>query len=451
VYINNITMNYNLESFCPEPWSQLEIDAQGDYKICCLANYDKDFGMALDDDGNVMNVMTHSFEEAMNSKTHRDHRLQLSRNEKPRRCRTCYDSEEATKGNTYKQGQSKRQFVLSFFKDNPSYVDVNAASIVTSETGHIEPKISNLDIRFGNLCNYKCVMCSPQHSNLWYEDWLEISNTGPELHNRTPGAYKKGEYKTYPIVRDEQGRLKMQGLDPWWETDTWWNRFEKVAPNLQHIYFTGGEPLLVPQMQECLDRLISNGYAKNIVLRYDTNLSVINKKVIEKWKHFKHIRLSVSLDDVGDRYNLIRNPGDFNRFESNVQFLLQNGIPITYFSSCVGIFSIYSMTRCIDFALKYKTSSFFRFLEHPTWLDMRWLPRDAKLEIISNLENRNDGPIHKSWYKSQISLLKKYLNEENPEAIREFIRVMSILDKNRGTDWKNTIPDVADLINRYYL
>ena len=55
-------MNYNLESFCPEPWSQLEIDAEGDFKLCCLANYADDNGLAMDEDDSVMNIMTHSFD-----------------------------------------------------------------------------------------------------------------------------------------------------------------------------------------------------------------------------------------------------------------------------------------------------------------------------------------------------------------------------------------------------
>lgn len=113
--------NYNRESFCPEAWSQIEVSMAGDYTICCLANYDEDFGMARDDNNVVMNVLTHSFEEALNSKTHREHRLQLSRGERPTRCRNCYDAEDSSKvvqewrlttGNkTEFQGRSKRQRV----------------------------------------------------------------------------------------------------------------------------------------------------------------------------------------------------------------------------------------------------------------------------------------------------------------------------------------------------
>ena len=75
-------LEFNLESFCSEPWSQIEIDAQGDFKICSLANFDKDFGMAINSDGRVMNATTDSIKDAINSETHKAHRLALSRDRK---------------------------------------------------------------------------------------------------------------------------------------------------------------------------------------------------------------------------------------------------------------------------------------------------------------------------------------------------------------------------------
>ena len=180
-------MKFNLESFCPEAWNQIEIDAQGDYKICCLANFDKDFGMALDKDGKVMNVKTHTIEEAMNSETHKKHRKEMSQNIKPKRCRNCFDSEESTRNlkgfGKHKDkfahlGISKRQRVLrKTTRDVPEYTKVDAAHLVTSADGTLDTsksKVVNLDMRFGNLCNQKCIMCSPQHSNQWYEDWVAI-------------------------------------------------------------------------------------------------------------------------------------------------------------------------------------------------------------------------------------------------------------------------------------
>ena len=45
------------------------------------------------------------------------------------------------------------------------------------EQGNIDWMPSSLDIRFGNLCNQKCVMCSPIFSNLWYEEHFDYFKT----------------------------------------------------------------------------------------------------------------------------------------------------------------------------------------------------------------------------------------------------------------------------------
>lgn len=441
-------MNFDKHSFCPEVWSQIEIDAQGDYKLCCLSNLGPEFGMALDDNDQIMNVMTHSIQEAINSKTHRLHRLQLSQNIRPARCRNCYESELGTKTEN-SEGQSKRQRVIHITsKSIKEYVTLDSVNRYTDKNGISSAPIVNLDIRFGNICNQKCLMCSPQHSSLWYEDWLKLAEGGNDQFNRSTIGYKKGKYKDYPLIRNEYGKIKMQGLEPWWETDIWWNRFDEISPNLRYIYFTGGEPLIVPAMEECLDRLIKNGYASNIELRYDTNLSVINKKIIDKWKYFKKLYLAVSLDDVDDRYELIRFPGNFEKFKSNLDFLKKNQIPINYLSSCIGIATVYAMERVIKFCKENNVKYFFRFLEYG-FLDLRFLPRTAKEEIINVLKTKFITSNNEIWYGAQIKLLEKYLDQENLIQIAEFVRVMNILDKQRSTNWKKTLPDVVNLLETH--
>jgi MoaA/NifB/PqqE/SkfB family radical SAM enzyme len=190
-------MAYNIHSFCPEAWSQIEIDAEGDYKICCLANFDEDFGMARDENDQVMNVLTHSIQEALNSKTHKDHRQEMAMNMRPDRCRNCWDS-EATAG-----GSKRMRVIQSTSLSIPEYVTVDTAANFTAEDGTVTSRVVNLDLRFGNLCNQKCVMCSPQHSNQWYDDWLAIDK---ERSGET--SFRKGKYKKYSFAEDEHGRMK---------------------------------------------------------------------------------------------------------------------------------------------------------------------------------------------------------------------------------------------------
>jgi MoaA/NifB/PqqE/SkfB family radical SAM enzyme len=446
-------MAYGSDSFCPEAWSQLEINMAGDYSICCLANYDKDFGIAVDSNGNTMNVLTHSFEEALNSETHKQHRLQLSRNEKPTRCRNCYDSEDSTKGTpewgfSQMVGRSKRQRVLR--ATSPAikgYVKIYEAPFVTNAvTGETTSKIVNLHLRFGNLCNMKCVMCSPQHSNMWYDDWIALDY--PQYEGKP--LFKLGENRTFEIVKDHHGRNRL-GFEQWWENPIWWERFRKVSPDLKYIYFTGGEPFLVPALEQCLDILIEGGYASEVRLRFDTNLTVIHTKMLEKLEKFKEVIMCVSIDDVAERYDYIRFPGTYSKFTTNLTRLKQTNIKVEYISSCIGIASIYAMPRVCAVANEFDVRSEFRFLEGPQWLDVRYLPQSAKLEIIEKYKNFDQDPRNTKWYKAMIKLLEKYIDESNTNysKLDEFVRCMDILDAQRGTNWRVTLHDTYDLLVRH--
>lgn len=449
LYIN-IAM-FNLESFCGELWSQIEINTLGDYKICCLANYAKDYGMAQDKDGKVMNVLTHSIEEAMNSETHKAHRLELKQNIKVQRCRNCYDSEDSTKGigdwgaetnHVKKWGRSKRQRVnVVTSREIPEYITWDRADQYTLADGSITSKVVNLGLRFGNLCNQKCIMCSAEFSSLWYDDHVALYGIDAPV-----GV---GGYINYNIIKDARGKNTLD-FAKWWESSIWWERFESIAPNLKHLYLTGGEPLVVPALQEMLDRLIAKGFAKDITLRFDTNLSAINKKVIEKFKHFRKINFCVSMDDTGDRYGLIRFPGSYDNLVANIKQVQDSGLGVHYLSCCMGIASIYSPIRVGEIADQLGITTEFRFLEGPDWHDLRSLPRSAKQEIIETYKDlMHHSESRTKWYKATIKFLEKYIDQEHIPDLEKFVATMDKLDKIRGTDWRKVLPDVQDILARH--
>lgn len=457
-----------MESFCGEPWNNIEVDPQGDFKICCLANLG-DYGMAHDKDGKIMHILTHSFKEAQNSETHKSHRLELSNNIKPKRCRNCYDAEDVTKGyedwgSMKYTGRSKRQRIIKanpFFSDK--FIVADTASEYTEEDGSTSVPLLSLDVRFGNLCNYKCIMCSPEFSSLWYEDWTELAKViasdplyAPIARRHVDPITKepirrKSVDKVYTIYKDEHSRYKMKGMDPWWENPIWWEKFDEIAPDLRKIYFTGGEPFLVPAMHECVDRLIALGNADKMQLLIDTNLSVLNKPLLEKFKKFKKLLLCVSLDDTEDRFNLIRNPGNYETVYNNLVHLKENNIPIFYVSACIGVASIFTMKRVLEVADGLGIDANFRFLEGPSFLDLRILPSSMKQEIIDTLEKECEtSPSHwHKWFHAEINLLKKYMDVNDYTQIRIFVRLMDKLDELRGTNWKVTLDDVYDLLSRH--
>lgn len=418
-------MNYNFsdKTFCTQPFSNIQISVQGLYKICCLANDDADRGHVKDADGNYMHILDHDIDAVFNSITHQEHRLQLSKNEEPERCINCYDKEKSSVG-----GSSVRQSRNNMKHRIFEIVDVNDADKLMKADGTIKSKPVALDVRFGSLCNAKCIMCNVAHSSMWEEDTIKL--------------YGPNGLKLFKQELVDQGASTR-----WWETDRWWEQFEKIAPNLRSLYPVGGEPLIVPEHDTMLEKLVEWGYAKDIELEYDTNLTVINPKLINLWKQFKNIVLRVSIDETEDRYHLVRFPSNWNRLIDNINRLKAEGINITGFTSSVGLATIYSPFRLHPFSEQYNINYFQRFLYSPSVMNITILPSSAKEEIIETYEKNLDrtGPTGSTI----INHLKNNFDTHKPEAIKKFVQYMDKLDSIRNTNWQQTLPDIFDLLSRH--
>ena len=418
-----MTYNFTNTTFCPQPFSNIQISVQGLYKICCLANDDAERGHALDENGNYMHVLDHSIMDAINSVKHREHRLEFSKNLEPERCVNCYEKEKASNGSG-----SLRQSRLIMTERIVEFVRPETAASKMNPDGSVNELPVALDVRFGSLCNAKCIMCNPGHSSLWNEDWKAIKNT-----------------TTIEMFR--QPLVKFGAAQRWWETDKWWERFEEIAPSLRSLHPVGGEPLIVPEHDTMLEKLVEWDYAKNIELEYDTNLTVINPRLIKLWKQFKGIVLRFSLDETNERFYLVRFPSNYDRVLKNVETLKAEGIPIKGFTSSIGLATIYSPFRLVEFSRKYNIPYILRFLYTPPFMNIAILPKSAKMEIIETYAKNLDKT--GSIGESVIHYLKNSFNRHEPELIKEFVSFMNKLDELRGTDWKQTLPDVYSLLTRH--
>jgi pyruvate-formate lyase-activating enzyme len=418
-------MNYNFsdKTFCTQPFSNIQISVQGLYKICCLANDDADRGHVKDANGNYMHILDHDIDEVFNSITHREHRLQLSRNEEPERCVNCYDKEKIDNGRT-----SVRQIRNNMKHRIIEIVDVNEADMLMKSDGTIDSRPIALDVRFGSLCNAKCIMCNVSHSSMWEEDTIKL--------------YGREGLKMFKQEIVDQGASSR-----WWESDRWWNQFKKIAPNLRSLYIVGGEPLIMPEHDTMLEKLVEWDYAKNIELEYDTNLTVINPKLIKLWKHFKNIILRISVDETEDRYHLVRFPSNWDRLIKNIETLTAEGIPITGFTSSIGLATIYSPFRLQKFSKQYNINYFQRFLYTPPGMNITILPASAKQEVIETYENNLDKTGQTGI--GIINHLKNNFDNHDPAAIKRFVQFMDKLDNIRNTNWRQTLPDVFDLLSRH--
>ena len=445
------------------PWSSILILPSGDFKICCFSGHTfnnvNTHGVASDDDGNVMNVLTHDIMDAMNSKWHREVRLAQSRGERHEMCRVCWDRDDAAK--TQGEISTSLRVVRSYYqsewgRDNKpdrqgGHPMVGAVGYENADEsmdvdGRIVTMPISLDIRFSNLCNSKCIMCDPLYSSLWYEDQILVNkkrhfDVGTKRYNieKFVGVNKS----TY---RDD--------MPDWNDDPRWWAQFDKMAPHMRHIYITGGEPFVQPVHDVFIQKLVDRGYAKNIVIEYDTNLTVLNPKILNMLKEFKDIIIRVSLDGVGEQYNLIRFPAKFDRVVSNIEMLEAYGLKdkIVNITCCIGIYSIFSPIEHDKFFRPRGYTNFVnRLLRSPSQVDIRNLPRSIKEKVIQIYE---DSGISGYDSKHVVGYLKNnldtYTDDECRPLMAQFINYMNSLDRVRGTDWTKTFPEVYKLIEDFY-
>lgn len=415
---------------------QLMITPAGEYKICCFSGDHTigSHGFCLDTNGQVMNVLTHSMEDALNSETSKSIRAAQLEGKRHGACTVCWTKDDNV--SRYDDVQTHSLRVGRTFKQLPSWGIITDASEITTAP----LKIRSLDLRFTNTCNLKCIMCGPMYSNTWYSDHAQI-------YGDTFGDANV-KYKIINI----NGVYKAE-MPRWHDTEIWKQRFSAVKEDLRHIYMTGGEPFLIKGHQEILDDLIESDLAKNITLQYDTNLTVINPKILDRLAKFKHVIMNVSVDDIGERYNFVRFPGDFDTLVKNLRFLIENktnNIKIGHVSSCIGIVNIFAPFRFNEFlkAENLPVIDHYRMLRQPEHFDPKYLPKAAKQHVLS--------VYNKAEFDHRKSLVVSHL-ENNMDADEELcvqqtmahVKFLNKLDELRGTDWKNTFPEITRLLKAH--
>jgi organic radical activating enzyme len=131
----------------------------------------------------------------------------------------------------------------------------------TNDDGSLkEFKMRYFDIRFSNICNFKCRTCGGGFSSQWEQEDLKSKVTYARV-------FPKNDNPDFLQDIVEQ------------------------VPNLKTAYFAGGEPLITEEHYILLEEMIRTKKSDHIQLRYNTNMSNLkfkNKDLLALWKHFKN-------------------------------------------------------------------------------------------------------------------------------------------------------------------
>jgi len=435
------------DTFCPIPWIFQAARANGDLRVCCQANVTKNRGVIRKADGTAYNAGSDDLDEARNAELMKEMRLNMLNGVWNSECGRCLSEEQSGLNSRRTYEQEQWNYTLAQAKEE------------TAKDGSIDvikTPVKYYDLRFGNFCNLKCRMCGPTDSNAWYDDWIKL--TGSNFFKETSGDVE---------IKEVNGKLCASDYD-WPNHEPFWEYLEKHVENIQHIYFAGGEPMLIDRHYEFLQKCIDQDAAKNIIIEYNTNMSTLPSRVAKMWESFKQVRVGASIDGYGKVLEYQRHPAKWDKLYKNLQTL--DSMPNNIYGWLAFTVTAYNVNHMIDF-MKWKlTESGFSKINsskrrpiithhvahHPQHLNIRVLPDSAK-ELLTHRFNNfvewvKQNEFDEATVKHAVDIAQgvcKYMNSDSYHDTHweEFKRYTKRLDAIRGENLFDIEPAFKDFID----
>ena len=375
----------NKNTFCVAPFNSLYVGPTGNITPCCL--FDK-----------PTKYKFHETEDYYHSEDLNKVRNNLINGVKDNNCNACWKQEEA--------GGDSLRLILNR----------TVGKDITQSINNLDTKnIKSFDLQLGNLCNLKCVMCSPK----WSSQILAEININQEMKK----FYKHGNLK-----QNEFNWPKENDFAKW---------CEKFLPQSIHIKLTGGEPFINPWLFKTLESIPASQKEK-CILHFTTNLTIINDKILNILKKFKETWISVSVDGIEDTFEYIRFGHTWNVIKKNIDTILNVKENIKLSINCViqapVLPNIVNMVNYFD-TKKIKIRPII--LTSPKKLTLSSLKEQFKNNIIKDLQNYKG--YNQEFINVVKSVIKDNINHDN-ELAQECVHYLDNIDKIRNTNFKNIIP-----------
>jgi radical SAM protein with 4Fe4S-binding SPASM domain len=401
------------ETFCMLPWMHMHAFPDGRVYPCCLAEYFHPVG----------DLRKNTMREVWNQLKYKAMRVNMLADKPCVECTKCYEQEKH--GAFSMRNDANRNYGHMIKEVNQTHEDGT----------HDEFKIRYWDVRFSNLCNFRCRSCGPIFSSNWYNDHVKLYNRKPDVLGRD---MERVEY----AAGDE---------------DSMERQMVEHVPYLEQVYFAGGEPLIMKEHYTLLEKLIEAGKT-DIRLQYNTNFSELafkDKHVFEYWRHFKNVSVGASLDGMGAQAELIRKGADWRQTVDNRERMMREVPHVDFYvSSTVSSMNVLhvlkfhkewtrlGLIKAKDWNINLcQSPDWYRPDIFPTWFKEQEI-YPAYEEHIAWLDPQDSLRRATTGYQSLISLMKA---TDASAHWPRFVEECAKLDSVRGEDFWATFPEFDKL------
>jgi len=387
------------QNFCILPWTAMEVQPNGTVKPCCMY---KD--TLKNENGQEFKVDTHSMEEIWNSPAYDEIRQRFLAGTQPRGCHRCWMEELSGKS-------SKR------IRDNKKYRHhIKDKSIFDN----VQPRY--LDLKLGNICNLKCRICSPQYSSKWI--------TEQKRYDKIDGISKEYNRLDWPE-----------------KSEYFWKNIEELMPYIEHLDFTGGEPFMIQEHFQLLEKFVKSGYAKKVTLHYNTNGTQLPLEAMNSlFPKFKEVDVHFSIDGVGKHYEYQRHPAkwdvaihtltEFKKYIQKLETENRNNFTIQICHT-VNIFNVYYLPEFLEWANDIGIDVYLNSLHEPMHYNITCLPVSYKKIIEAKLLRFTDVDLKQ--------IIKFMNSSSHPRHFKNLTSHITRMDIVRHESFGKVFPEIAGL------
>ncbi len=396
------------------PWVHLYINTDGLVKACCSSRVT--YG----------DIGRETIQKIWHGKAINEFRQKLCHDQPDTRCQTCYDLDKSG-------GMSMRKTANINYAHHFELAQKTKANGSAPGTSPVY-----LDIRFSNICNFRCRTCWHGSSSNWFEESKILKRTAANT------AFIKATT----------------------DTDGLFEQIELFLAGVEEIYFAGGEPLLMEEHLRLL-QLLDKQKLYKVKLRYNSNLSHLKyqgQHFFNWWKKFQDITIGASLDAINERGEYIRKGQVWHETINNIQQIKAECPHIRI--KITPTVSIYNVLHLPDYHQSWVESNLIAIndvelnvLHRPNYLNIKILPAKYKEKVklryhlhTNWIQDKNLHPHLTKAERKRMSAMYNntvtYLYSDNwTHLIPKFLKENQQLDLLRNESLDQIFPWLAEMVN----
>jgi pyruvate-formate lyase-activating enzyme len=266
------------------------------------------------------------------------------------------------------------------------------------------------EIRPSNKCNLQCRMCNPNDSHLIAREYRQLGLID----------------STLIVEKNSTG-------------------FEIVDfISARKIYVGGGEPTIMPEFYEFLDRCIAEGHT-DVEFLVNTNGTKLSERFQQQLKHFSNFHFIFSIDAFKDLNHYIRWPSDWDRIIENLHYLKQHRHSVTV-NTTVSIYNIAKLHELFAFVDREFPNTLIHCQIADNVSPFLYPDISQALDSLHAVQSMNcyqNSPLLASSIDGYVRQFEQIQESGNQADLREFFKFNDLLDRSRNVQLEDYLPELA--------